>query len=173
MSRFAHVHGFPPIASATSRVLILGSMPGQASLRANEYYAHPRNAFWRIIDALYQIDAAAPYPQRVTALRARGVALWDVLASCSRASSLDSDIDEASIVVNAFGAFLAKHPRVRTICFNGAKAESCDRKYVVPSLGDSGELRSHRLPSTSPAHAAMSLPQKVAAWRAALDPPRG
>lgn len=162
------VQSFPPIAAASSRVLILGSMPGIASLRAGQYYAHPHNAFWKIIGALYAIDASAPYERRVAALRKHRVALWDVLESCVRESSLDSDIDDASIVVNDFASFLRTHPRVQTICFNGAKAESCFRKHVAAGLPATRELRYHRLPSTSPAHAAMPFAAKVAAWRAVL-----
>ncbi len=164
------VRSFAPIVDRSSRVLILGSMPGIASLRAGEYYAHPRNAFWTILGALLEIDASAPYARRVAALRKRRVALWDVLASCARASSLDSDIEESSIVVNGFAAFFGAHPQIRTICFNGAKAESCYRKHVLPKLDDAGDFAYHRLPSTSPAHAAMPLAAKVEAWRAVLVP---
>ena len=166
------VRSFAPTADRSSRVLILGSMPGIASLRAGEYYAHPRNAFWMILGALLEIDARAPYERRVAALRKRRIALWDVLASCTRESSLDSDIDESSIVVNGFAAFFGAHAGIRTICFNGAKAESCFRKHVLPGLADAGDFAYHRLPSTSPAHAAMSLAEKVEAWRAVLDPIR-
>jgi TDG/mug DNA glycosylase family protein len=118
------VHSFPPISDPASRVLILGSMPGKASLRAKQYYAHPQNAFWRIIAALFELDADAPYELRVEALRENGIALWDVMKSCTRESSLDSDVVESSIVPNAFPSFLRAHPRIATICFNGAKASS-------------------------------------------------
>ena len=147
-------------------------MPGIASLRADEYYAHPRNAFWKVIDTLVEIDATASYERRVAALRRQRIAVWDVLASCTRETSLDSDIEESSIVVNEFAPFLRTHAKIRTICFNGAKAESCFRKHVLPGLADAGDFAYHRLPSTSPAHAAMSLAEKVAAWRAVLDPIR-
>ena len=83
------VHSFPPISDPASRVLILGSMPGKASLRAKQYYAHPQNAFWRIVAALLEFDAAAPYELRVEALRKSRIALWDVMKSCTRESSLD------------------------------------------------------------------------------------
>jgi len=161
-----HVHSFAPIADRSSRILILGSMPGQASLLAGEYYAHPRNAFWRIMGALLAIDPAAPYERRVAALRKRRIALWDVLASCTRATSLDSDIDESSIVVNDFAGFLRTHVKIVSICFNGAKAEQLYRRHVVPELAGGGELQYHRLPSTSPAHAALSHADKIEAWRA-------
>jgi TDG/mug DNA glycosylase family protein len=168
------VHSFAPIADASSRLLILGSMPGKASLLANEYYAHPRNSFWKIVGTLFDIDAAQQYAQRVAALRKRGIAVWDVLASCTRGSSLDSDIDEASIVVNDFAGFLRAHKRIRSVCFNGAKAESCYRKHALATLTDAGAVHYHRLPSTSPAHAAMSYAAKLSAWRALLAPdPKG
>ena len=148
--------------------MILGSMPGKASLRAKQYYAHPQNAFWRIIAALLELDAAAPYEVRVEALRENGIALWDVMKSCTRESSLDSDVVEASIVPNAFPSFLRAHPRIRTVCFNGTKAEATFQKYVLPKLGRSGDLAYYLLPSTSPARATLSFAQKLAAWRAVL-----
>jgi hypoxanthine-DNA glycosylase len=162
------VHSFPPISDPASRVLILGSMPGKASLRAKQYYAHPQNAFWKIIAALLELDAAAPYEVRLDALRARGIALWDVMKSCTRESSLDSDVVESSIVPNAFPSFVRAHPRIRTVCFNGAKAEQAFQRYALPKLGAQGDLAYYRLPSTSPAHASLSYAKKLAAWRAVL-----
>src|SRR5678816_720968 len=159
------VHSFPPISDPASRVLILGSMPGKASLRAKQYYAHPQNAFWRIIAALYELDATAPYEMRVEALRERGIALWDVMKSCTRESSLDSDVVEASIVANAFPSFLRAHPRIATVCFNGAKAEQSFQRYVLPKLAGHSDLAYYRLPSTSPAHASLPFEKKLAAWR--------
>ena len=162
------VYSFPPISDPASRLLILGSMPGKVSLRAKQYYAHPQNAFWRIIAALFNLDAAAPYELRVEALRDRGIALWDVMKSCTRASSLDSDVVEASIVPNAFPSFLRAHPRIATICFNGAKAEESFQKYALPKLGARCDIAYYRLPSTSPAHASLSFAKKLAAWRAVI-----
>jgi TDG/mug DNA glycosylase family protein len=162
------VHSFPPISDPASRVLILGSMPGKASLRAKQYYAHPHNAFWRIIGALLEIDAALPYEVRVEALRENRIALWDVMKSCTRESSLDSDVVESSIVPNAFPSFLRAHPRIDTICFNGAKAEDSFQKYALPRLGARGDLAYYRLPSTSPAHASLPFAKKLSAWRAVL-----
>lgn len=158
------VHSFPPIAGPTSRVLILGSMPGKASLRANQYYAHPQNAFWRIVSEFFEIPADAPYEQRVAGLIRNRLAIWDVLRSCTRESSLDSDIVEASIVPNDLATFLAEHPELRTICFNGAKAEACYRRYVLPNLPEQN-LACHRLPSTSPANASIPYARKLAAWK--------
>ena len=162
------VHSFPPISDPASRVLILGSMPGKASLRAKQYYAHPQNAFWRIITALFELDADAPYQVRVEALRENRIALWDVMKSCTRASSLDSDVVESSIVPNAFPTFLRAHPRIATICFNGAKAEESFQRYALPRLGARADLAYYRLPSTSPAHASLPFAKKLAAWRAVL-----
>jgi len=162
------VHSFPPISDPASHVLILGSMPGKASLRAKQYYAHPQNAFWRIITALFELDADAPYEVRVEALRENRIALWDVMKSCTRASSLDSDVVESSIVPNAFPSFLRAHPRIATICFNGAKAEESFQRYALPRLGARADLAYYRLPSTSPAHASLPFAKKLAAWRAVL-----
>jgi TDG/mug DNA glycosylase family protein len=162
------VHSFAPLADRSSRLLILGSMPGRASLRAGEYYAHPRNAFWRIVGEIFGIDPSAPYRERLAGLRARRIALWDVLGSCVREGSLDSDIEDSSIVVNPFPSFLSAHPGIRTLCFNGAKAEASFRRYVLPGLARDGErFAFHRLPSTSPANATIAYPKKLAAWRAA------
>jgi TDG/mug DNA glycosylase family protein len=164
------VHSFPPISDPASRVLILGSMPGKASLRAKQYYAHPQNAFWKIIAALLEIDAGEPYEARLDALRARGIALWDVMKSCTRESSLDSDVVEASIVPNAFASFLRAHPRIHTVCFNGAKAEQSFQRHALPALGAAArDLTYHRLPSTSPANASIAYARKLAAWRAVLE----
>jgi len=163
-----HVFSFPAIATPTSRLLILGSMPGKASLEANEYYAHPRNLFWDFIAGSLGIERDLPYSERVSALEAAGVALWDVLKSCRRTSSLDSDIVTSSIVVNPLAEFLESHSAVETVCFNGAKAESLFRKHVLPDVERRAELSCRRLPSTSPANAGIPLATKRRQWSAAL-----
>jgi hypoxanthine-DNA glycosylase len=159
------VCSFPPIENRAARVLVLGSMPGAASLLAGRYYAHPQNAFWPIMGALFDAGPAFAYGKRVLTLKRVGLALWDVMASCVREGSLDVAIDEASIVPNDFPAFFDAHPGVKHVFFNGAKAESCFHRYVRPHLSDRG-LTFTRLPSTSPAHASRSFPQKLTAWRA-------
>ena len=158
------VHSFEPISDTASRVLILGSMPGKASLRATQYYAHPQNAFWKILGTLFDFDPSAAYETRTAQLRACGIALWDVMQSCVRKTSLDSDIEEASIIANPFGEFLNDHSEIHTICFNGAKAESSWRKHVLPQLPPAGDIAYHRLPSTSPANASIGYDDKVKAW---------
>ena len=141
-------------------------MPGRASLDAQQYYAHPRNAFWPIMSALFEVDATAAYQDRCTALRAKGVAVWDVLRACERPGSLDADIVEDSIAANNFAAFFGDHPDVGHVFFNGAKAEAAYRRYVVQALEARYQaLPATRLPSTSPAHAAMRVPQKIDEWR--------
>jgi double-stranded uracil-DNA glycosylase len=162
----AHVHSFPPIAARTSRVLILGTMPSKASLRARQYYAHPQNLFWRIIGGIVGFDPVIPYDTRVALVRSADLAIWDVLKSCTRASSLDSDIDGATAVPNDIAAFLAAHPQIRRICFNGAKAEALYIKHVRPRLGAYPDVQYVRLPSTSPANASLALTEKVRAWQA-------
>lgn len=159
------IFSFPPIAAPDARLLILGSMPGRASLQAGQYYAHPRNAFWPVMAGLFDVNAGAPYAQRCEALRARGVAVWDVLRACVREGSLDAAIDEESIVPNDFAAFFASHREIRAVYFNGAKAEQVYRRRVLPALDPpAAALPLTRLPSTSPAHAALTHEQKRAAW---------
>jgi TDG/mug DNA glycosylase family protein len=163
------VRSFPPIARADARVLILGSMPGVASLAAARYYAHPRNAFWPIVGAVCGFDPALPYARRLAALRARGIAVWDVLQSCVRAGSLDGDIDAATMQPNDFAAFFARHRRIAAVLCNGGTAFGLFTKRVQPTLtGAPARLPCVRLPSTSPAHAGRSRADKLAAWRHAL-----
>ena len=159
---------FAPVENRAARVLVLGSMPGVASLLAGRYYAYPHNAFWPIMGELFGAGPEVAYGKRILILKRTGIALWDVMASCVRDGSLDADIDEASIVPNDFHAFFDAHPRVKHVFFNGAKAQHCFHRYVRPLLSDHG-LRFIRLPSTSPAHASLSLPQKLEAWRAVAD----
>jgi len=166
----AQIHGFPAIADNNARILILGTMPGKASLHAGQYYANERNAFWGIIAALYGVPASAPYGERGATLRTAGIALWDVLRSCRRESSLDADIVAESIVPNDIAGFLFDHPAVRCVYFNGSTAESLYRKYVWQQLGAQSRRLPHvRLPSTSPAHACMRPAAKLRHWSVIKD----
>jgi len=163
----SRVHGFPPVAGPSARRLILGSMPGKASLEAGQYYAHPRNLFWRIAEEVLGVPASLPYDARCSALVDAGVALWDVLRTCTRSSSLDSDIIEDSIVPNDLGSFLDAHPGVTAIYFNGAKAMSVYDRHVHPTLSPpSSTIPRIQLPSTSPANAAIPFDVKLEAWSA-------
>lgn len=163
----AAVQGFGAVSDARARVLVLGTMPGVVSLAAGRYYANPRNAFWPIMAALYGIDAQADYDIRLAQLRDAGVALWDVLAECERPGSLDAAIVAGSARANDFAAFLAAHPAIERIAFNGAKAAALFKRHALPQLaGLERPLCYLSLPSTSPAHAAQPLAAKLAAWRA-------
>ncbi len=158
--------GFAPIASPDARILILGSLPSQRSLEVSQYYAHPRNAFWRIMGEL--VGATGAYPDRCRRLTDRGIAVWDVLRSSVRPGSLDADIRMDTARPNDFAGFFAEYPDVRKVCFNGRKAEDIYRRLVLPVLdAPSHELGS--LPSTSPAHAAMSFAKKLEIWRSMLE----
>jgi hypoxanthine-DNA glycosylase len=165
----AAARGFPPIADARARLLILGSLPGQASLAARQYYAQPRNAFWRILGELLGAGPDSDYPARAAALRRAGIALWDVCAAAERPGSLDASIRRESVVVNDFAAFLHGHPRIALLAFNGATAAELYRRRVLPTLPPAAAaLPTLCLPSTSPAHAGVPYAAKRAAWAAAL-----
>ena len=159
------IFSFPPISRPDAQVLILGSMPGAMSLRLQQYYGHPQNAFWRIVGEILGFDATLGYAQRTAALVERKVALWDVLEACVREGSLDSAIESASIVPNDFASFFPRHPGIRRVCFNGATAESVYRRKVLPALVMNHSIAYVRLPSSSPAHAGMPFAAKVQAWR--------
>ena len=155
--------GFPPVCDRNASVLILGSLPGQKSLEATQYYAQPRNSFWRIMGLLFGASPSLPYQVRLETLKAQGVAVWDVLASGRRPGSLDSSIVTSSIVVNDFATLFDAHRGIELICFNGKKAAELYRRHVLPTLaGEVAEIESTILPSTSPAHAAMSFEDKLA-----------
>ena len=157
---------FPPLARNDARVLILGSMPGAESLRQRHYYAYAHNQFWPIMGALFGAGRELAYPARVRALLDRRIALWDVLKSCEREGSLDGSIRLDSERPNDFARFFDAHAGVRTVFFNGGKAQSSFRRHVQPRLGAlAARLRFVRLPSTSPAHAGMARAAKLKAWR--------
>ncbi len=162
------IKSFPPIVNRHATRLILGSMPGVASLAAGEYYAHRQNAFWPILSAVIGVTPDAPYSQRVSALLAVKIAVWDVLRTCERPGSLDASIRRDSEIANDFVAFLQQHSRITQIFFNGNAAEACFRRHCASLLRDP-RYGFTRLPSTSPAHATLRLLQKQALWLAALN----
>lgn len=157
-------YSFKPIINDSACIIILGSMPGIKSLTEQQYYAHPQNAFWRIMAMLFDFDKHAEYEQRLEFLRAKGVALWDVLHSCKREGSLDSMIQLDTQMPNDFNVLFHKYPNIRAVFFNGAKAESYFKRHILPSLADH-QLHFARLPSTSPAHASLSFDKKLEAWQ--------
>lgn len=155
--------GFPPISSPSARVLVLGSLPGRLSLERGEYYAHPQNSFWKIIAARVR-DRPSDYAGRVRALIEQRVALWDVLAAATRSGSLDADISEDAIP-NNFRAFFHAHPDIRLIGFNGGTATKLFERHVTPTLTEAQRcIPRTTLPSTSPAHAGLSFPEKADRW---------
>jgi hypoxanthine-DNA glycosylase len=161
---------FPPVLGKAPRLLILGSMPGEASLARGQYYAHARNAFWPIIDALLELPAGADYGLRTQALEAHRIALWDVIAACARPGSLDAAIRAETVRVNDFAALFAAQPGIRCVAFNGGTAELEFRRRVLPTLSETQRsIERLRLPSTSPAHAGMRFDDKLAAWRVILS----
>lgn len=159
------IRSFPAIANSEARILILGSMPGIKSLAAQQYYAHQQNTFWKILGVITGLDPQAPYIERTEKLLASGIAIWDVLHSCERLGSLDSAIEAAT--VNDFESFFKCHPHIHLVCFNGAAAERYYRSHALPKL-KINNLTYLRLPSTSPAHASLPYPEKLAIWQAAL-----
>jgi len=163
----AEVYSFPPVVGPGARQLILGSMPGEASLRAGQYYAHPRNAFWPIMGDLLGFAPDLPYADRLQRLTAAGIALWDVIAGCERSGSLDADIVRTSVRTNDFAGFFATYPGIERVFFNGAAAETNFRRHVLPQAAPSCR-QLLRLPSTSPAHAARGYAEKLAAWSVVL-----
>ena len=163
------VQSFTPIIGHRPSVIILGSMPGVASLEAVQYYAHPRNAFWPIMGELFAVDHETTYESRISEIEKLPLILWDTLQACYRPGSLDSNIDIGSARANDFPALLQQFPHIRAIVFNGATSEKYFRKLVVPILPGITDIELLRMPSTSPANAGMNFEQKLAAWRQILD----
>lgn len=159
--------GFPPVSGPGAEFLILGSLPGKRSLEAAQYYAHAQNAFWRIMADTFGISG--DYAERCKQLVDCRIAVWDVLASSIRPGSMDADIRIDSARPNDFNAFFSLHGDVKTVCFNGRKAEQLFDRLVLPGL-EMNDRQTVLLPSTSPAYAAMSYERKLAHWRGILRP---
>jgi len=163
-------NGFPPVARRDARLLILGSLPGVRSIQEQQYYAQPQNAFWRIMGELFGAQRELSYVERLAKLRASGIALWDVAAAAERPGSLDSAIVHASVRANDFAGFFETHRQIGLICFNGAKAAELYRRLVLPTLDEpAASIPTQRMPSTSPAHAAMPYAKKLEAWTLVSD----
>ena len=156
---------FPPICHPDATILILGSLPGKRSLEAQQYYAQPRNAFWRIMGEFFDAGPELSYQERTRRLTRHAIALWDVVASAERPGSLDSSIVASSVTVNDFHTLFETYRRIKLVCFNGAKAAELFLRRVLPELnGDCAHIGYERLPSTSPAHAAMPFEKKLERW---------
>lgn len=155
--------GLAPVIDAGVRILVLGSFPGAASLAAGQYYAHPRNQFWRLISAVVEEDLAAlPYAERLPRLLAHGVGLWDVLGECEREGSLDSAIRKPA--ANDFERLRHLCPQLETVGFNGQASGKFAPQF------DAAGYRTVLLPSSSPAHMAMTFEQKFNVWRRLVRP---
>lgn len=157
----SRLHGLAPVVDGRTRLLVLGSFPGVASLRTQQYYGHPQNQFWRILGSLWSVDLmAASYPERLAAAQAHGLAIWDVYASCEREGSLDTAIRAAEL--NDLAGLRERCPALQGIVHNGG--ESFRRAKHTQALG----LPVYKLPSTSPANASWSFERKFAAWAEVL-----
>lgn len=155
--------GFDPVVDADTRLLILGSLPGDASLKAARYYAHPRNAFWRLLGVVLGEDLEAlAYEARLGRLKARRIGLWDVIASAERSGSLDAAIRSPEAA--DLRGLVATLPDLRAVAFNGGLAARLGRRI----LADQADLMLLDLPSSSPAHA-RPLAEKAARWAALSD----
>jgi TDG/mug DNA glycosylase family protein len=169
--RPAPVYSFPPISAPDARVLILGTMPGVASLTAEQYYAHPQNSFWRIMGEIAGARREFSYEQRVEILQQKKIAVWDVLQCCVRPGSLDSAITQE--MPNDFASFFTAHPRISHVFFNGAPASKFFKKFVmkneaVAEIISARDISLTPLPSTSPANASWNFQRKLEAWRQIL-----
>lgn len=150
---------FAPVVAGDTRVLILGSLPGEASLAAGRYYANPRNQFWRLVGGVIGCDVAGlDYEARLKCLLDHGIGLWDSIGTATRKGSLDTAIRE--VEANSLAALVEGLPHLRAVAFNGAKSAT----IAAPLLAGDGRLALVRLPSSSPAHATLSFDAKLAAW---------
>lgn len=152
--------GFAPVASSDARILILGTLPGVASIKQQQYYAHPQNVFWRLLEHLFNIPAQASYELRCQSAQAHGLAIWDVCHTAQRIGSLDSSIQGHSIIANDINHLLTSCPHITLIAFNGQAAAQLFKKHIhltptIPTV---------TLPSTSPANARLSFEQKLLQW---------
>ncbi len=163
---------FEPVAREDARVLVLGSVPGVVSIEQQRYYAHGRNAFWPLMERLLGDGSSLDYSARLKLMMDSGIALWDVLASATRSGSLDSAIIAGSEVPNDIAGFLDSHPSITHIYFNGAKATESFQRHSGKRISP-GRVRLVRLPSTSPANAAMNFDAKLQAWKVVVEAARG
>ena len=171
MTSGSDIEGFAPIVSGNASVLILGTMPSEASLRRQQYYGHSRNAFWPIMSALYGFNTELGYQGRKEMLMENGVAVWDVLQSCNRLGSLDANIKQSTLVTNDFVDFFTEYNLINRVFFNGKMAEKLYQKRILPALNQRFSYLEYRcLPSTRPSYAALKFEQKLEAWKVIKGP---
>lgn len=154
---FLPCKGLEPVIGSEPVILILGSFPGRRSLAGLKYYAHPQNQFWQIMERLFDVDCHLPYALRTKRLARRGIALWDVIASCRREGSADHRITDP--VFNPIEQVLTSHPTIRVVAFNGATAARYGAGLRLPE-----RIRQIPLPSTSPANTRLSPAEKIECW---------
>ncbi|MBP3038739.1 DNA-deoxyinosine glycosylase [Bacillaceae bacterium Marseille-Q3522] len=161
------IYSLDPVSESNARVLILGSIPGRESLAKQQYYAHPRNQFWKIIFAIFQENDVKDYQERLSFLKKNGIALWDVIHSCEREGSLDSSIKKEE--PNDIAGFLSLHPHIRLIACNGGKAFQTFQKYIDHSALK--DVKIIRLPSTSPVPGKYikTLEEKIVGWQQIIN----
>lgn len=158
--------GLPPVLDQATRIVILGSFPGEASLSANRYYAHPRNQFWRLMSAVTNAPLAAmDYEERLACLLSHQIGLWDTIASCKREGSLDAAIRQAQ--ANEFEVLLRHSPQLFRVCFNGKTSGKSAPRFSAAGFD------TLVLPSSSPANAGMSFDDKLALWKNIVAPTQG
>jgi len=155
---------FPPLLGDSPTTLILGSMPGQVSLDANRYYAHPRNAFWYIMSCLCGFEEGLGYEQASALVMSSGICVWDVLYDCERKGSLDSNIERATELPNNFAEFFAKHPSIRIVGFNGMASRKIFSRHFGALISELSSVSWVDLPSTSPAYAVLNKQEKARLW---------
>jgi hypoxanthine-DNA glycosylase len=154
------------VSRKDAHTLILGSLPGRRSLEEQQYYAHPQNAFWKLMAVIFDAQPTTNYEERKRLLIRNGIALWDVFAAAERPGSLDSAIVNATAEANDFRDFLRAHPKIRRVFFNGKKSEEIFRRRVLPQIAaEFPRIAYEGLPSTSPAHAGLSFEKKLERWR--------
>ena len=161
-------HGLPPILWPHARILVLGSLPGDESLRRQEYYGHPHNTFWAILEHIFGEEVGGAYADKLRFLEAHGIALWDVLERAERRGSLDKNIRNG--VPNDFDALFARLPALGVIALNGRDAQKSSQRVQARYSARLTTVRILSMPSTSPAHASLSVAEKAELWRAITLP---
>ncbi len=159
MKTDTRISSFPPIVDEVSRILILGSVPGVRSLEMQQYYAHPQNRFWKILFEIFEEEFTCDYESRTRLLKRNHIALWDVIDSCERKGSLDSDIRNEE--ANGIAELLENYSAIKAIFCNGQKSH----KNLMSILGKEFPIPVFVLPSTSPANAGISYADKLQAWK--------